>query len=245
MNISQKISSLLTGVLDIIFPMQCNLCGNNIETEGMCQVCWKKINWISDPRCEICGAPFTVLLNNICAICLEKKPHFDKAISVFEYDDFSKNIIIKFKHYDSTHLTKYISSLMYLASKPYVDEAHIIVPIPIHLSRRLKRKYNQSELIAMEISRASGLPYEPRILKKHKKTLSQEELSAQKRKTNVKGSFSINKFYKDMIKDKEIILVDDVFTTGSTVNECSKILKKNGVKKVTVITLSKVVLANR
>ena len=243
-NISQKVSALINSALDIIFPIRCSLCENNIEADGLCQECWKKINWISDPRCSICGTPFDILVGNMCVTCVQRKPHFDEAISVCEYDDFSKDIIIKFKHHDSTHLTKYIAALMYAASKNIVDDAHVIIPVPIHISKRIKRKYNQSELIAMEIARASGAAYEPRALKKHKKTLSQEDLPAKQRKTNVKGSFALDGKYEDAIKDKKIILVDDVFTTGSTVNECSKILKRGRAKKVTVITFAKVISSN-
>jgi ComF family protein len=224
---------------DLFFPLRCDLCGNFTDTNGLCPPCWSKITWISDPKCQICGTPFDTNINLICANCLQKRPHFDRAVSVFEYNEFSKGIIIKFKHCDAIRMANPAASWIYRAAETEINAADMIIPVPIHLFKRLKRKYNQSELLAREISKISGILYEPRILRKIKHTRQQEGLSANARKRNLVGSFGVDEAYVGLLQDKNIILADDVFTTGSTLNECAKILKKHGAKTVICVTMAK------
>lgn len=241
MNLRVKTKKLFYVLKDLFFPIRCCSCNKFIESEGLCSDCWSKIKWILDPKCRICGTPFEIDLYTTCTDCLSSVYHFDKILSVFEYDDFSKNIILKFKHGDCTYLSGILSRLIYNIANDEIKRADFIVPVPIHFLKRLKRKYNQTELLAKHISKASEIKYEPRILGKSKNTSSQEGLTANKRKTNIVGTFAISEKYKNIIKGKKIILVDDVVTTKATVNECSKILKKNGAKDVTVLTIAMVV----
>ena len=230
---------------DVLFPSKCGICECMLEKEGLCPDCWSKIRWISKPKCRICGQPFTTemdLLDSVCAQCSSKKPYFDKAISVFVYDDFSKKIILKFKHSDATYLAEMLAKWMFRAATLEIESSDLIIPVPIHFTKRLKRKYNQSELLAQKISEISGVKYEPRILKKIKQTSPQEGLSGNQRRKNVIGSFGINEKYEHLLKNKRILLIDDVFTTGSTVNECAKVLKKHGTKEIFVLTIAKVVI---
>jgi ComF family protein len=206
----------------------------------LCNECWKKIQWISDPKCKICGIPFETDISALCPICLKTRPHFDKAISVFNYDDFSKNMILKFKHGDATYMNEKFAHWIFRASENDIRNASIIVPVPMLLSKRLKRKYNQSELLAIELAKLSGIRYEPRILEKTKHTQQQEGLSRAHRLKNVKGSFGVNEDYSGIVCNKIVVLVDDVITTGSTVNECAKVLKKSGADKVIVLTIARV-----
>jgi len=232
----------INSLCDLFFPKRCDLCGEFVDTSGLCKDCWKKIRWISDPKCIICGLPFDTAVHSVCASCLKNKPYFDRAVSVFEYNDDFKKIIIGFKHYDSTNIAHRLAMWMYRSAEEYINVADVIVPVPIHFSKRLIRKYNQSEILAQIISGISFKIYEPRILVKSKKTRQQEGLTGDRRRRNVIGSFSINDMHIDAIKNKHVVLVDDVFTTGSTVNECSKILKKYGAKTVTVVTVAMVVV---
>jgi ComF family protein len=206
----------------------------------LCPECWKKIKWIGDPKCKICGAPFEIDVDLMCAKCAKEKPRFDKAVAAFEYDDFSKGMILKFKHGDTTFFGPQLAAWLYRASVDAIKNADIIVPVPIRFFKRLKRKYNQSELLAQELSKLSGIPYEPRILRKEKSTPQQEGLSRTARLKNVVGSFGIAEKYSGLLKGKVVVLVDDVLTTGATVNECSKILKKRGAEKVIVLTVARV-----
>lgn len=226
-----------------LFPAKCNCCNRLVDTRGLCTDCWTKITWISEPKCAICGLPFITDIDSICAQCIAKRPYFDKAVSVFVYNEFSKQIILKFKHSDATYLYEQLANWMYRSAVSEITKADMLIPVPIHFFKRLKRKYNQSELLAREISRLSGIKYEPRILKKIKQTLPQEGLSGKARRKNIAGSFGIDEKLGSLILNRKIILVDDVFTTGTTVNECSKILKNLGAQTVVVITLARVVLS--
>ncbi len=221
---------------DLCFPLTCCCCGDFVDTEGLCPDCWKQIKWISEPKCRICGLPFELACEGACAECLSQKPYFDKAISVFEYNDASKKIVLKFKNGDTTYISGLLAGWMYRAAKEEFSKADIIIPVPINFWKRLKRKYNQSELLARELSKLSGIKYEPDFLKKIKETKPQEGLNRKQRLKNLAGSFGM----KENMYEKNVILVDDVFTTGATANECSKVLKKHGAKNVIVVTLARV-----
>ncbi|MDR1375332.1 MAG: ComF family protein [Holosporaceae bacterium] len=234
------IDKIMEVVKNICFPIVCCKCGDFVDSEGLCPNCWKHIKWISDPKCKICGAPFEIDLDALCLACLKKRPHFDRAIAAFRYEDFSKDMILKFKHWDATYIAEKLSNWMYGACAKDMAGADIIIPVPIHFLKRLKRQYNQSELLAMGLQKLSGVAYEPRILKKIKHTDPQEGLSRNRRLKNVRGSLGVDEDYVSLIDGKSVILVDDVLTTGSTVNECSRILKKYNAAKVIVVTLARV-----
>lgn len=230
-------------IKEMFFPSRCCNCGDLINTSGLlCPSCWSKMTWINEPKCAICGHPFTIGVTPICSRCLTDKPYFDKAVSVLSYDDASREMILAFKNADATYLAEQFAKLMYKAASLEIESSDIIVPVPIHFLKRLKRRYNQSELLARCIGKISGVEYEPRILNKIKKTSSQEGLSGAERRKNIVGSFDVNKKYKDLLLNKSVLLVDDVLTTGSTANECAKILKKNGAKRVFVATFARVEL---
>lgn len=240
MNFLSKIHGSLTCFIDVIFPRRCFLCNEFSESEGLCQECWKTITWISSPKCKICGAPFEFEVDSICEDCSNNKPYFDKAISVFEYDACSKPLIVMFKHYDSTALAPYLAKVMYAASERDIKNCDVIIPVPITFSKRLKRKYSQSELLALRFSELSKIKYAPEILIKQKNTADQETLTARNRKKNLSGAFAVASDFKSEINGKDVVLIDDVMTTGSTVNECSKILKKSGAKRVIAVTAARV-----
>ncbi|MDR0631747.1 MAG: ComF family protein [Holosporaceae bacterium] len=234
------VRQFLLNLQNICFPITCYNCGKIVDSEGLCQECWKKIRWIGDPKCKICGVPFEIDACALCPNCLRKKPHFDRAVSVFEYDSFSKIMILKFKHGDKTHICRQLSTWMYRVAQDAIKNADVIIPVPIHFLKRLKRKYNQSELLARELGKLSGIPYEPRILQKEKPTPQQEGLSRNMRLKNINGSFGVDSRYFSTLFKKTVVLVDDVLTTGATINECSKILKKHGAEKVIVLTIARV-----
>ena len=153
-------------------------------------------------------------------------------------------MILHFKNYDCTYMANQFAKWLYRSAEKELTNTDIIIPVPITTLRRITRKYNQSELLAMSISELSHIKYEPRILIKSKSTKSQEGLTRLSRQKNLIGSFSVNSKFADLLKDKNVALVDDVITTGSTANECAKVLKKYGAKNVIVLTIAHTVLNN-
>lgn len=242
LDIFLKIRNMLK---DLCFPPSCYICGEFTDTIGLCANCWKNIKWIAEPKCEICSAPFSIPTQKICGNCMKKTPHFDKTDSVFVYDNHSKKMILLFKNGDCTFMAPQFACWMHRVAEKDLLAADMIIPVPISMRKRLKRKYNQAELLAMELSKLSGIIYEPRILIKKKNTRPQEGLSRISREKNLSGSFGINEKYAHMLSGKNIALVDDVMTTGSTANECAKVLKKHGVSHVTVLTIARVTMGEQ
>ncbi len=240
MKFSKIFERLCEKLRDICFPATCCKCGKYTENQGLCSDCWSKIHWISEPLCQICGKPFEIDIGINCTDCSYEKPIFDHARAVFEYDDNSKSIILKFKHSDATFLGKQLAQWMYRVGETLLKKADLIIPVPIHFFKRLKRKYNQTEILATYLAKLSEKTYEPRILRKNNPSRSQEGLTKLQRKENVKDSFEIDKKYAPLLKEKTVVLVDDVLTTGATVNECARILKKHGAKSIFVLTIARV-----
>jgi ComF family protein len=177
----------------------------------------------------------------LCGPCIENKHYFDSAISVMRYGDSSKKIIHKLKYSDKSHVAKNIARLMHIKMKNKIEDVDVIIPVPMHGRKMRKRLYNQSALIAGHLSKLSNIPFIANCLIKTRHHAPQTGLRRQLRKDNVKNSFSINKSYLSDIHNKNILLVDDVYTTGATVDECSKILKQSYCNKVKVITFARVV----
>lgn len=231
-----KISEYISSLRDLCFPLTCVCCDDFVETPGLCADCWTKIRWISNPKCSICGMPFELNVCSVCAKCSASKPKFDKAVSVCVYDEFSKGMILKFKNGDATYLAYQFAAWMYRVAQVEIDSSDIIVPVPIYFWKRMRRKYNQAEELAREISKLSCVEYDPDVLVKTRSTLPQEGLSRAQRLKNLLRAFAVTQD----VRGKKILIVDDVLTTGSTINECAKVLKKAGASEVRAVTIARV-----
>lgn len=228
--------------LDFLLPPTCPVCKERIsEAVGLCPKCFSKLEFIGTQKCSICGRPLDTIVPGmaVCGSCLKDPPPFHQAISILKYNDISKKLILAFKHGDHLELTDLLIKLISQNSFHIIEQNDILIPVPLHWTRLQKRKYNQSAIIAQKLAIKYKKTYEPETLKRLKATKSQGHLSPQKRKENVKGCFIIKNPAK--IRGKTVLLIDDVYTTGSTVNECAKILLKAGAKQVDVLTLAKVV----
>ena len=230
---------VLRYILDLVMPPRCFLCGKLVEDQsGLCPACFAKIQFINQNVCPICGHPHVLSENKgICTLCLNKHPAFDKTQSAFYYDDFSKGLILPFKHTDRTDMTSFLCLLLERVGKQIIDEADLIIPVPLHYKRLLARKYNQAALLAHHLAKKHHKAYAPLALKRIKNTETQGHKTAQQRAENVKNAFAIS--HPETVKGKIVLLVDDVFTTGATLNACAKELKKAGAQKVLCLTLAR------
>jgi len=227
-------------IKDAVLPPACVCCGNFLEKTGLCNSCWNEIKWISEPKCEICGQP---LEQETCNYCIGNQNYFDKAVSVIVYEGLARQMILKFKDSDFSIYSSIFAQWMNRVIQEFSDEIDLLVSVPISRKRRLKRKYNQSELLCRELRDLSKLNYEPRILKKIKETPSQKSLNRETRLKNLQNSFAIDQNFQ--LKNRVILLIDDVITTGATANTCAKLLKEAGAKKVYVATLARVMLEKK
>lgn len=207
-------------ILDLIYPPVCGICGK-INKNNLCKKCEDKIK-----KYEI---------NKIEEV---KNKNFEYQIKVLKYEDIVRTKIIDYKFNEDSYLYKTFSKIIIKNEKIYrfLKKYDIIICVPMHIKRKIQRGYNQTELIASEIARNTELEFQNKNLIKIKDTTKQSTLSKKYRIENVKDAFKIKK--ADKLKNKKIILFDDIYTTGSTVNECSKVLKKAGAKQITVLTLA-------
>jgi ComF family protein len=233
-------------IIDIIFPPKCLICEEMIhDMGGLCSECWVKIDFTSEPACSICNYPFPyeATLGSICGYCVKKRPIYDRAYSVFRYNEHSKILLHRFKYGDKTFLAPYFAQWILRSAGKSLESADFLVPVPLYYKKLYSRLYNQSALLAMHLSKYTNIKFLPLVLQKTKDTSSQTGLEREKRLKNVINSFSVDNNYLDLIKGKNIVLIDDVMTTGATINECSKILLSKGkAAKITVITLARTVI---
>lgn len=214
----------MINILDLIYPPVCGMCGN-INKENLCPKCSVKIK-----KYEI----------NYKKTFKNKNIYFDELYCVLKYEDLVRNNIIKYKFQNKSYMYKTFAKIILKNKKicGFFKKYDIIIPVPIHNKRKRTRGYNQTELVAKEIAQnIDGLKLEKNILIKQKNTKAQSELTKKERNKNVLGAFKINNI--KIIENKNILLFDDIYTTGSTVNECSKILKQAGARKVGVLTIAK------
>lgn len=228
--------------LNIIFPARCIACGEiAVDVGRICGDCWQKIEFVSQQSCERCGVPFEYDVGEgvVCLSCEMNKTSYSRAAFLFKYGDISKNLIHKLKYYDHTYLARYLSSAALRVIKHNFQNCDVVVPVPLHRRRLMRRLYNQSALISKELAKLMEIDFVSNALLKVRHTIPQTFLTKAQREDNVRNSFIVNLSKSHLVLNKNVLLVDDVMTTGSTINECSKILKRAGCKEVFVFTLAR------
>lgn len=239
-NFSKNIPKLLNRIAYIFFPIQCVCCGELLpldERLRICSNCFKTIRKIEPPYCIVCGIPLDGGAH--CFDCRKTKYKFDLLRSYALYDGVIREMIHMFKYRNKEYLSKSLALFLYEAFKFYreLNESEIVLPVPLHWLKKYIRGYNQTELLAKEFSKLSNIPYINDVIYKSKYTKSQTKLNSELRRRNVEGTFLIE--HKEKIYGKNVLLIDDVSTTGTTLNECAKVLKSNGAKKVFCLTLAR------
>ncbi|WP_352418277.1 ComF family protein [Proteiniborus sp.] len=238
------LKKLYYSALDLLFPEEgiCFICDKydeDVKEDHICSDCKDKLLFINENRCPTCGKPNCEgnALDR-CSYCANKTFYFTKAFSPLEFTGIIRKTIYKYKYESKPYIYKSFGELMLrtLERENVKDDIDIIVPVPLHRSRKAERGYNQSELLAKYLSSKLDIPMDTRNLKRIKSTKVQNKLGRTERHLNVKDAFKV----KDMsfFKSKKILLVDDIFTTGATVNECSRVLMESGAREVLVITIA-------
>ncbi|RJQ13817.1 ComF family protein [Candidatus Parcubacteria bacterium] len=230
------ILSIKNYLLDVLFPKQCLGC----KKEGffLCQDCIVKISSLSRLVCPVClkGLPTTDLSQAKCNTHFKKTKIKFLAYTTFYENPLVRKLVSSFKYRYIQEISSILSKLMAENLKQYKLEGFIIVPVPLYPKKLNERGFNQAELLAKDISSSLDLPME-NVLQKIKSTPSQTELSSKERKLNPKDAFLC--FAPERIRGKNIILVDDVFTTGATLEECAKTLKQYGVKIIGAVVFAR------
>lgn len=230
--------------LDVLFPPICIACREPVRDSGsLCPKCWSAVSFLEGAMCACCGLPFEIDPgpDTLCAACHARKPAFDKARSVMRYDEASKATILALKHADRLDLIPPLARWLARAGRPLLEETDLIVPVPLHPLRLWWRRYNQSAEIARSLGTLTGTAVDLLVLTRKRATRSQGAMpSAKARRRNMQGAFAVHADVS--VKGKRILLIDDVMTTGATVEACSRALKRAGASQVFVLTLARVVL---
>lgn len=241
-------NAILKSLIWFLYPAQCRHCGENLDpADGyyICKSCWDQVEYIEKPYCEKCGFPLdplSALPEKVfsCANC-PAEFKFNRARSIAYYHNSAIGEAIRLLKDDGkTVMADKLADIMVDGMKRLLNpkDYDCIIPVPLHKKKLRKRGYNQMELIGRKVSEKTGIPLETKSLIKIKDTLPQRGLSGKERTQNVKDSFSV--INPVNIERKRILLIDDVMTTGSTINECAKILVEEGkVESVDVLTLTR------
>jgi len=234
---------LFQTILDMIYPPRCPVCGEIVlpKKNKVCDPCRSKLQYIMEPRCKKCSKPIEQEEKEFCSDCEKKSFHFTKGYALWIYDETMRHSIAAFKYHSKREYADfYIEELLRIyGDKIRRFSPDAIVPVPLHRSKYRERGYNQAELLACGLGRGLSYPVLSDLLVRNKKTLPQKQLSDKERLRNLQEAFAYNeavaeRFNKELNK---ILLVDDIFTTGSTIEACTNVLMSKGVKDIWFITL--------
>lgn len=230
----RTISSFL---LDLLYPARCPICDGLLRyrKEMICAACIPKIRLVAEPLCMKCGKPLEDE-REFCRDCSERRHVFDQGMAVFEYPSVAASLY-RFKYGGRQEYARFYARCMAkkLDSCLRVWQPQALVPVPIHPSRKRKRGYNQAEILAMALSEETGIPVRKNLIKRVKKTRPQKALNSHERQNNLKKAFKI---CKNDVKLDTIIMIDDIYTTGSTMDAMAASLREHGVKHIYAASLA-------
>ncbi|MEM8919959.1 MAG: ComF family protein [Pseudomonadota bacterium] len=244
--VRNQLARLARTINGLVWPPRSLITGELVEGPGLIEPeYWRMLDFVTAPLCIRCGAPFEAYLGEAadadqsCAACIAKPPAYDRARAALAYSDVSRDLILPLKYAGRRDGLALMASWTVNAGKELCDDAELIVPIPLHYTRLARRGFNQAGWLAAAISRQTGVPLSVDALKRVRATPTQAGKSARGRRRNVAGAFSVRR--PKRVKDRRILLVDDVFTTGATVEACAKVLRRAGAVSVDVVTVARVV----
>lgn len=238
---------MLARALNLFFPPQCIQCRSIVAENGtLCAECWQSLTFIAEPCCPRCGTPFEFALgaaahseeHALCADCIRTPPVFSRARAVLRYDAASRALVLKLKFHDDTALAATYGPWLARAGGDLLIGVDAIVPVPLHYWRYVGRRYNQAALLAGALARAGGIPL-LNALARTRATAPQSGLRKKKRAENVAGAFAVPEAMRERIRGKTVLLVDDVYTTGATLNACAAALFDARARDVRVVTLAR------
>jgi ComF family protein len=227
---------------DLIFPHHAFDAGSRAASAGLTAEGWSKIAFVEAPVCDGCGLPFGHELGEgaRCAACAARPRAFARARAACLYDEHSRDLILQFKHADRLDLARLFSLWLSRAAIELIEEADAVVPVPMHPLRLIRRRYNQAAEIARPLAKRAGLPYWPGALKRRRAGESQAGKSGSGRRRNVQGAYACPEGWEKRLQGKRILLVDDVMTTGATLEACAKALTRAGARSVNVAVIARV-----
>ena len=235
---------MLDAFLDIIYPrIYCILCHRRLEKKalhGVCNYCIDTLPFINSPRCSLCSKPVEVE-NILCRECRLFGHDYDQALAVFEYSITMRELIHRYKYGREYNLSRTLGYFMSELLKSCPWQVDMIIPVPLHKNRQKERGFNQAALLGEYISRRNHIPCVEEILIRSVDTKTQTGFDRYSRTVNLKNAFVISESNEEKIKGRNVLLIDDVHTTGATADSCSKVLHQAGASKVYLLTIAVVI----
>lgn len=238
----QFIRYLGLGLLDLLLPPRCHICRKTVIASGplhICSDCHAALPFIASPACSICGIPLNGAGDDHpCGHCISSPPPYQAARAALRYEGACRNLIHAFKYQHRSHLRRPLALLTahQLGSFASGQQPDLLVPVPLHRSRLRSRGFNQSVLLGEVLSQQWQIPLLRQGLQRIRPTIPQMELNREQRLSNLQGAFAVKECTS--VAHRRIMLVDDVFTTGSTLRECARVLLQAGCLEVSAVTVA-------
>lgn len=231
---------MIKAARQLIFPDQCPLCRALLVGDGgLCGACWRETPFILGLVCDLCGTPLIGRDDGTsihCDACRALARPWDKGRAVMGYSGNGRRMILGLKHGDRLDLAPSFAQWMAARSGPLIDETTVLVPVPSHWRRLIKRRYNQSAVLSRLLSKHVGRPHCPDALIRSRATAPLSDHDYESRFASIDGAIQVNRARSQKLAGKSVLLVDDVMTSGATLAACSLQLRQNGVSRINVIT---------
>ena len=231
--------------LDLLLPPHCTACDAPVDAPGrLCPECFGRTGFVTEPYCVCCGVPFTTIAqggpDRLCPGCRAASPAFGRARAALRYDGHAQRLILPFKHADRTEMARALAPMMARAGAALLREADLLVPVPLHRSRLLQRRYNQAALLARALARLTRVPALPDGMIRLRRTAPLGDRSAAERHAEVMDAFGVRPSRAARIQGRRVLLIDDVMTSGATANACAAALNAAGAASVDVLVAARV-----
>jgi len=227
-----------TWLLDFALPPRCAGCGTIVDdVHSFCTDCWKQIEFLGAGGCTTCGMPLEATEADECAVCQAEPPRIQRTRAAVAYDELSRSLVLRLKYGRKVAVAKTMAR--YMAPLISEESEPILVPVPLHRGRLWRRGFNQSAIVARELSRSTGLAMSSMALRRIKRTPPLKGMSLSQRRRSVGGAFKVAD--PSLLKGRTVVLIDDVITTGSTADACARALLRAGAGQVQMIGWARVV----
>jgi len=245
--VAEAMRAAMRATLDLALPPLCPACREPVAGQGLCPACWSKLSFIARPYCERLGIPFVYDPGPgiLSMEAIADPPAYHRARAAVRFDEISRALVHALKYGDRLDLAPMMGRWICHAGRELLAEADALVAVPLHWRRLWARRFNQSAMLAAAISAESGVPVAAAALKRVKPTAQQVGLSRTERAKNVQGAFRVPQESKAAVAGRRLILVDDVLTSGATVDACARALLRAGAANVDVLIFARVAEAVR